>query len=92
MRRFVTATDNVVAARSKVAPGEMFRAITRTVFVVQAVASSFMKRIDEANAASAKSPTLQLATVTLSRLVMPGASDGKSQDTSAWNSRVPTGA
>ena len=35
-RRFVTATDRVAGLRSKVADGEMFRAITRTVLLVQA--------------------------------------------------------
>jgi hypothetical protein len=45
-RRFATATDSVAAATSKVAPGEMFRAMTRTVFVVQAVASSSMNRVE----------------------------------------------
>jgi hypothetical protein len=31
-------------------------------------------------------------TVTSSRLVAPGANDGRSQDTSAANSRCPTGS
>ncbi|WP_431272019.1 hypothetical protein [Dankookia sp. P2] len=45
-RRFVITTDNIAAARSKVAPGEMFRAVTRTVLLVQALASSSTKRVD----------------------------------------------
>jgi hypothetical protein len=61
----------------------MFRAIIRTVLVVQAAASSSVKRVDEDSAASAKSPTRQLATVTSNKLVLLGASDGRSQDTSA---------
>jgi hypothetical protein len=48
IRRFVTATDSGTAARSKVAPGEMFLAITRTVLLGQAVASNSMKRVEEA--------------------------------------------
>jgi hypothetical protein len=51
----VTATDSVAAPRSK-AEREMFRAITRTVLLVHAAASSSMKRVEEASAASAKSP------------------------------------
>jgi len=45
-RRFTTPTDSVaVAARSNVAP-EKFRAITRTVLLVQAKAASWMNRGD----------------------------------------------
>jgi hypothetical protein len=89
-RRFVTATDSVAGLRSKVAPGEMLRAITRTVLLVQAAASSSMKRVEEASAAPARSRCWHPVTVTSSRLVPPGAKLGRSQETSAANSRWPT--
>jgi hypothetical protein len=47
------------------------------------VASSSMKRVEEARAASARSPWRQSATVTSSRDVAPGVRLGRSQDTSA---------
>jgi hypothetical protein len=74
------------------AEGEMLRAIARTVSVVQAVASSSMKRVQEASAACAISPLRQPATATSSRLVILGARLGRSQIISAANSRWPTGS
>ena len=87
-RRLVTCTASVAAPRSKVA-GEMFLAMTRTVLLDQAAASSSTKRVDEASAALARSPCRAPDTVTSTRLVAPGASDGRSQATSAVNSRCP---
>jgi hypothetical protein len=46
---------------SKVADGEMSRAIAGTVLMVHAVTSSSTKRVDEASAAAAKSPCRQAA-------------------------------
>jgi hypothetical protein len=89
--RFVTCTDSVAAARSKVAEGEMLRAITRTVLVVQAAASSSTKRVEEASAASARSPCRQPGTVTSSRRVAPGAKFGRSQAASAARRYSPDG-
>jgi hypothetical protein len=58
-----------------VAEGETLRAITRTVLVGQAAASSPTKRVEEASAAEARSPCRQPGTVTSSRLMtIPGAS------------------
>jgi hypothetical protein len=54
--RFATAAASTAGPRSKVAVGEMLRAITLTVLLVQAAASSSTKRVDEATAACAKSP------------------------------------
>jgi hypothetical protein len=45
-----------VAEASKMALGETFRAIARTVLLVQAAASSPTKRVEKASAASARSP------------------------------------
>jgi hypothetical protein len=70
---------------------DTLRASTRTVLLLQAVASSSMKRLEEASAASTRSPCRQFVTVTSSKLVAPGASDGRSQDTSAWNLRILKG-
>jgi hypothetical protein len=49
-RRLVTCIDTVAEPRSKVA-GEMFLAMTRTVLLDQAAASSSMKRVYEDSAA-----------------------------------------
>ena len=87
-RRFVTCTDSAAEPRSKVA-GEMFLATTRTVLLDHAAASSSTKRVDEASAAWARSPCRAPLTTTSSRLVAPGARLGRSQDTSAANSRRP---
>ena len=46
MRSFVTAMVREAALRSNVAVGEMFRAMIRTVLVVQAVASNSVKRVN----------------------------------------------
>lgn len=54
-RRFVTPTESVAAARSKVAP-EMFRAITRTVLFDHTAASSSRKRVDDTSDDVAGSP------------------------------------
>ena len=70
----------------------MFLAMTRTVLLDHAAASSSLKRVDEASAAWAKSPCRAPLTVTSSRLVAPGASYGRSQAASAANSRCPTGS
>jgi hypothetical protein len=91
LRRFVTTTNNVAEPGSEVAEGETVRAITRTVLVVQGAASSSTKRVEEASAASARSPCRAPFTVTSSRAFAPGAGEGRSQDTSAAKSRVPTG-
>jgi hypothetical protein len=62
----------------------MSRAVTRTVFVVQAAVSGSMKRVEEAGVAWARSPCRQPATVTSVRLVVAGAEDG--------GSTLPSGA
>ena len=48
-------------------------------------------KLEEASAVSARSPCRQPVTTISSRLVAPGASEGKSQETSATNSRWPAG-
>jgi hypothetical protein len=87
-RRFATPTDSVAAARSNVAP-EMFRAITRTVLFDHTAASSSMNRVDDTSDAAARSPARAPFTVTSINDVTPGARLGRSQDTSAPNSRRP---
>jgi hypothetical protein len=74
------------------ASAAVVRAMTRTVLLDHAAASSSMKRVDDASAAWARSPCRAPATVTSSRLVAPGARLGRSQVTSAANSRCPTGS
>ncbi|GGJ41262.1 hypothetical protein GCM10011320_56020 [Neoroseomonas lacus] len=54
-RRLLTCTDSVAEPKSKVA-GEMFLAMTRTVLLVHAAASSSTKRVDDASAAWAGPP------------------------------------
>ncbi|WP_431285603.1 hypothetical protein ACQW02_12705 [Humitalea sp. 24SJ18S-53] len=58
IRRFVTPTDSVAAAKSNVT-AEMFRAITSTVLFDHTAASSSMNRIDETSYAcdSSRTPT-----------------------------------
>jgi hypothetical protein len=73
------------ADQSKVAEGEMLRAITRTVLLDQAAALNSTKRVEEASAASARSPCRQPGTVTSTRWVAPGARLGRSSEVSAWN-------
>jgi hypothetical protein len=61
MRRFVAVMESVAGPRSKMVVGEMLHAITRTVSLVQAAASSSMKRTEEASAACAPSkPTMPI--------------------------------
>ena len=50
-----------------------------------------MNRVELTSDAYAISPCRDPVTVTSVSAVAPLASDGRSQDTSAWNSRVPTG-
>lgn len=69
----------------------MFLAMTRTVLLDQAAASSSMKRVDDTSAAQATSVWRAPLTVTSGSLVAPGVSDGKSHATSAANSHSPTG-
>gem|GEM_PF-748813 len=87
-RRFVTPTDSVAAARSNVAP-EMFRAITRTVLFDQTAALSSMNRVDDTSDACARSLARAPLTETSISDVARGAKLGRSQDTSAANSRCP---
>jgi hypothetical protein len=70
--------ESVAAPRSKVAEGDMLRAITQTRLAVQAGASSSMKRVEEARAASARPPYRQPVTVTSSNLAAPGITSGRS--------------
>ena len=67
----------------------MFRAITRTVLFDHTAASSSMNRVDDASDADARSPARAPLTVTSSNEVAPGAKLGRSQDTSAANTRCP---
>ena len=87
-RRFTTCTHSVAAARSNVAP-EIFRAMTRTVLFDQTAAWISMNRVDDTSDAPARSPARALLTVTSISEVAPGARLGRSQDTSAANSRCP---
>lgn len=57
-RRFTTCTDSVAAPRSKVA-GEMFLAMTRTVLLDHAAASSSMNRVDDTSDAFARSSVVR---------------------------------
>ncbi len=86
--RFTALTESVAAAKSKVAP-EMFRAITRTVLFDHTAASSSMNRVDDTSDACARSPARAPFTVTSISEVAAGARLGRSQDTSAANSRRP---
>ena len=86
--RFTTPTDSVAAARSNVA-AEMCRAITRTVLFDHTAASSSINRFDDTSDACAISLARAPFTVTSSSEVAPGARLGRSQDTSAANSRRP---
>ena len=81
-RRFVTPTESIAAARSKVAP-EMFRAITRTVLFDHTAASSSMNRVDDTSDDIARSPAHAPFTVTSICTVAPGARLGRSRDTFA---------
>lgn len=65
--------------------------MTRTVLLVQAKALRSMNRVELTSDACARSPWRDPVTVTSVSAVAPLASDGRSQDTSAANSRVPTG-
>jgi len=86
----MSCTASIAEPRSKMA-GEMFLAGMRAVLLDHAVASSSMKRVDEACAACAMSPCRAPRPLTSSRLVSPGARFGRSQATSAASSRCPTG-
>lgn len=70
----------------------MFRAVTRTVLLDQAKASSSMKRVEDASDASAMSPCLAPASVTSNKCAAPPATDGRSSGVSMTNSRWPTGS
>jgi hypothetical protein len=74
---------------SRSGASEMFRAITRTVLFDHTAASSSMNRVDDTSDAVARSPARAPFTVTSSSDVAPGARLGRSQDTSAANSRRP---
>jgi hypothetical protein len=89
-RCFVTLTDSVASAWSNVAV-ETFRAIKRTVLFDHTAASSSMKRIEDTSDAFARSPVRAPLAVTSIDDVAPGARLGRSQATSAANSRCPTG-
>ncbi len=89
-RLFTTCTDSVAAARSNVAP-EIFRAMTRTVLLVQANAVRSVNRVELTSDAYAISPCRHPITVTSVSAVAPVAIEGRSQATPAWNSRVPIG-
>jgi len=67
----------------------MFRAITRTVLFDHTAASSSINRVDDTSDACARSPDRAPFTVTSMSAVAPGARLGRSQDTSAANSRRP---
>ncbi len=51
-----------------------------------------MNRVELTSDASAIPPCQDPVTITSVSAVAPLASEGRSQDTSAWNSRVPIGA
>jgi hypothetical protein len=68
----------VAGLRSKVAEGEIFLAITRTVLFDQAVESSSTKRVEVAYAAPARPPCWLPVTVTSSKLAAPGVTSGRS--------------
>jgi len=62
-RRLATASDTVAAPRSNAEP-EALRAITPTVLLLQADASSSIKRVEEVSDASARSPCRTPGTAT----------------------------
>ena len=67
----------------------MFLVITRTVLFDQTAASSSMNRVEDTSDACARSPARAPLSVTSISDVAPGARLGRSQDTSAANSRYP---
>jgi hypothetical protein len=77
-RRFVTCTVSVAAARSRVV-FDTLRASTRTVLLLQAVASSSKNRLLVASEACAGSPTRAPVTVTSSSAVAHAAKVDRSQ-------------
>ena len=67
----------------------MFRAITRTVLFDHTAALISMNRVDDTSDACARSPARAPVTVTSISEVAPGARLGRSDETSAANSRCP---